>query len=122
MMVASVRAVFVTRFHVPWDNSVNINAVIDAVATTLGFRNIPLTSLQDNQGYRIFLRKTNVFYAVLHRKIPLLSKRDFSTIFAFEVVKKSALSCLFPVFSGGCAIFLAAPAFFGQKCAKKYKL
>ncbi|MBR3077897.1 MAG: hypothetical protein IKH07_08245 [Oscillospiraceae bacterium] len=32
------------RLDMPWDNSVNKNAVINAVATTLGVRNMPLTS------------------------------------------------------------------------------
>ncbi len=30
--------------HVPWDNSVNKTVIIYAVATTLGVRNMPLTS------------------------------------------------------------------------------
>ena len=37
------------RLNVPWDNSVNKNAVIYAAHTTLGVRNMPFTNLPNQQ-------------------------------------------------------------------------
>ena len=82
------------RFHMPWDNSVNKMAHIHAAHTTLGVRNMPLTSWVRPLGSISLFTITRIYRAAA-----------FSSDSFFNLVCRVTFRVILKLASDGIAVF-----------------